>query len=162
MGEPREPSYRVLIVGTVTFAAFVGLMWLVCAPNFIRSGTSKTNGIVNNLRRLDGAKQQWALEHHRTGATEVAREDIAEYVGVPPHKGWVQAVAGERYTLNLLTESPEAELTRAVDGRPKGTRFRLLPEGVRFSVSPLKETNWGLEIISPNTVAAPNAASPHR
>jgi hypothetical protein len=75
-------------------------------------------------------------------------------VGNAAHKGWVQPLAGERYILNLLTELPEAELTRTVDGRPKGTRLRLLPEGVRFSVNPQNQTNWGCEIILPYKNAA--------
>ena len=150
VSELSKSSYRGLIVGTVVCATFVALVWLVCAPNFVKSGTSKTNAIVNNLRQLDGAKQAWALDHQQTGAVEVAREDVVDYVGVSPHRGWVQPVAGERYTLKLLTECPEAELTRSVDGRPKGTRIRLLPEGIRFSVSPQHETNWGCEIILPN------------
>ena len=153
MSEPRRTSCRGPIVGAVICAAFLGLAWLVVAPNFIRSGTSKTHGIINNLRQLDGAKQQWALDHQRPGAVEVTAADIAEYVGVAPHKGWVQPVAGERYVLNLLTESPEAVLTETVDGRTKGTRMRLLPEGIRFSVSPLNETNWGCEIILPKGAA---------
>jgi len=32
---------------------------------------------------------------------------------------------GERYTIKLLTESPEAELTRGLGPLPRGTRFLL-------------------------------------
>lgn len=95
------------------------LLCMLCIPNFVRSGTSKTNAIISNLRQLDGAKQQWALEHGRTGAVIVTTQDIAPYLR------HFKPVAGERYSLRTLLQYPEAQLTREVDGRPKGTVLRL-------------------------------------
>jgi hypothetical protein len=133
------------------------LALLVCIPNFVHSGTTKLNGIISNLRILDGAKQQWALEHNRTGPVEVTREDVAEYLGVGPYEGWVELVAGEQYALRNLTEMPEAELTRDMEGLPKGTRIRLLADGTNNG------TNWRhAEIIPPNKGAETNASAPHR
>lgn len=159
---PKQSCRSGLLFGVVSATVILlACLVLVCLPNFVRSGTSKTHRIITNLKQLDGAKQEWALVHSRTVAVEVAKEDIADYVGARPHKGWVQPVDGERYVLNLLTESPEAELTRPVDGRPAGTRIRLLPYGVPFSVGPLNKTNWACEIILPKS-AVSNAALPHR
>ena|ERR1041385_7910853 len=92
MSQSVQPSPRRLISGAAVFAGFLIVICLVCAPNFIRSGTSKTNAILNNLRQLDGAKQQWAIEHQRTGAVQVAEGDVSEYLRI--HNGWVQPVAG--------------------------------------------------------------------
>ena len=103
---------------------------MLCSVNFVRSGTSKTSAIFSNLRQLDGAKQIWAFEHGRTGAVAVTTQDIAPYL---PH---FTAVAGERYILRTLAEVPEAQLTREVDGRPKGTVLRF-------------GTNDSVEIIGP-------------
>jgi len=120
--------------------ASVTVLWLVCmvcVPNFVRSGTSKTNAIINNLRQLDGAKQQWALDHGRTGAVQVTTQDIAPYLSHShASDGLVKAVAGERYSLKTLIESPEAILTREVDGRPKGTVFRLGTDSIEIIIGP--------------------------
>jgi hypothetical protein len=78
---------------------------------------------------LDGAKETWALEHNKTGAVSVAESDVAPYLGVPSHTGQVQPVAGERYFLKKLNESPEAQLTRKLAGHPKGTIFRFGTNG---------------------------------
>jgi hypothetical protein len=87
--------------------------------------------------QLDGAVQQWALDHGRTGAVVVTREDIAPYLRHSPDtNGWVKSVAGERYILKTITDSPEAHLTRDLEGRPKGTVIRL-------------GTNMHVEIILP-------------
>ena len=122
MSEPKQSSRRIVFTWLV-IAAVAYLVWLVCVPNFPGSRTSKINGIINNLRQLDAAKQQWALDHGRTGAVLVTEQDIAPYVRQPP--GRVRPVAGERYILNRLDQSPQAELTRQLLQRPKGTRFRL-------------------------------------
>jgi hypothetical protein len=154
-----------LISGVVAVVASLVLLALIVLMPYFESThhhrISKLNGIISNLRILDGAKQQWAFEHHRTGAVEVTREDIAAYLRGPAFEGWVQPVAGEQYVLKTLIESPEAKLTCMVDGRPEGTRIRLLPDGTQFSVGRQHETNWGCEIILPNQGTAPSQNSAH-
>ena len=121
-------SLWFILVGVIG----VSLLCMLCSLNFVRSGTSKTNAIFNNLRQLDGAKQTWAFEHGRTGAIVVTTQDIAPCL---PH---FTAVAGERYILRTLAEVPEAQLTHEVDGRPKGTVLRF---GTNDSVEIIGPTN---------------------
>ena len=45
--------------------AFLILFVLVRTSNFVYSGRSPINNIISNLRQIDGAKQQWALENNR-------------------------------------------------------------------------------------------------
>ena len=122
MSEAGQRSPRLLIVCILVVC--VGcLVASLGVPNYVNhnSGPSKTSIIIFNLRQLDGAKQQWALDHGRTGSVVVTEQDIAIYL----KRGGIRPVAGERYILNLLTQSPEAELTHKALGRPQGTRFRL-------------------------------------
>jgi len=125
----------------LVLASVLGLwvLGMLCVPNFVRSGTSKTNAIINNLRQIDGAKQLWAIEHGRTGAVLVTTQDIAPYFRHDQAKeGFLKAVAGERYVIGTLVESPEAQLTREVDGRPKGTLLRLGTNGDELIICPTK------------------------
>jgi hypothetical protein len=41
------------------------------------------NSCVNNLRQLDGAKQQWELENHRTTNDVPTLTDLRTYVARP-------------------------------------------------------------------------------
>ena len=142
---------RSAIVGISILVGLVLLVWLVGKLNFVRSGPSKTGTIIHNLRLIDGAKQEWALEHHQTGAVAISKDDLVPYLKRPPHlDGWVKPVAGERYTIKLLTESPEAQLTRDLGHLPEGTRFLLtesndaivLPQGGADGRQPLSsDTN---------------------
>lgn len=118
--EERSPFERISLV-----LMLVSLALLVLALVGGRQDTrSPTRRIINNLRQIDAAKAQWALEHHQTGAVALSRQDIGRYIGAPGH-GWIRPAARENYTIGLLTEPPEAELTRPVSGLPKGTRVRL-------------------------------------
>jgi len=84
--------------------------------------------MVNNLRQLDGAAEMWVIDHHQTGAVLVAEADLTNYLRRP-----LQPIAGERYVLRPLPESPQVVLTRDVEGRPKGTVICFAANGeVRF------------------------------
>lgn len=133
------PSALGVGAAVAGFLLLAGALCL-CVPSFscVRSGPSRTKCIINNLYNLCGAMQQWASDHGRTGAVAVVQKDVAPYLARSVQlDGWVKPVAGERYILRTLTESPEAQLTREVEGRPKGTVFRL-------------GTNGDVQIILPN------------
>lgn len=38
------------------------------------------NACINNLRRIDGAKEQWALEHKKEAGDLIVISEIYEYV----------------------------------------------------------------------------------
>jgi len=49
----------------VIAAAVIGLFALIAIPNFVREPcTSSGNACINNLRQIDGAKEEWVLEHN--------------------------------------------------------------------------------------------------
>jgi hypothetical protein len=46
---------------------FLFLLAAVCVPNFIRArSTPAKNACYNNLRQIEGAKEQWAMENKKT------------------------------------------------------------------------------------------------
>jgi type II secretory pathway pseudopilin PulG len=62
--------------------AIIGLLAAIAVPNFVRARTvSQTNLCIDNLRMIDGAKQQWALEQGKTGSAVPAGSDIQPYLG---------------------------------------------------------------------------------
>ena len=62
--------------------AIIGLLAAIAIPNFIRARTtSQQNACINNLRQIDGAKQQWALEKKQSSTASPAATDIQPYLG---------------------------------------------------------------------------------
>ena len=52
------------LVEIMIVVAIIGLLAAIAIPNFVRARTtSQKNACINNLRQIDGAKQQWALEN---------------------------------------------------------------------------------------------------
>jgi hypothetical protein len=56
----------------------VGLLAAIAVPNFVGGGPSKTSGIINILRNVDAAKEQWAIEHGYNNKMSPAREITAQ------------------------------------------------------------------------------------
>jgi DNA repair exonuclease SbcCD ATPase subunit len=63
---------------------------------------AKMNACINNLRQVDGAKQQWALENRKTENDIPSNADLAKYLrnGVP------QCPGGGMYTIRSVKDHP--------------------------------------------------------
>ena len=63
------------LVEIMIVVAIIGLLAAIAIPNFVKArATSQANAWYNNLRQLDAAAQQWALE---TGQQQGAQATIA-------------------------------------------------------------------------------------
>lgn len=70
------------LVEIMIVVAIIGLLAAIAIPNFVRARqTSQTNMCIDNLRMIDGAKQQWALEKGQLGTAIPAATDIQPYLG---------------------------------------------------------------------------------
>jgi len=93
------------LVEIMIVVAIIGLLAAIAIPNFVRAReTSRTNACINNLRQIDGAKQQWALETSAApGATPVDADlyGAAAYIRTAP-----DCPAGGTYTIGTLATPP--------------------------------------------------------
>jgi len=70
------------LVEIMIVVAIIGLLAAIAIPNFVRARTTaQTNACINNLRQIDGAKQQWALEAKKVGSVTPVETDIGPYLG---------------------------------------------------------------------------------
>jgi prepilin-type N-terminal cleavage/methylation domain-containing protein len=72
------------LVEIMIVVAIIGLLAAIAIPNFVRARqTSQTNACINNLRLIDGAKQQWALETKQAATATPAADgsDIKPFLG---------------------------------------------------------------------------------
>ncbi|OQB94734.1 MAG: Type II secretion system protein G precursor [Verrucomicrobia bacterium ADurb.Bin118] len=69
------------LVEIMIVVAIIGLLAAIAIPNFVRArSTSQSNACVNNMRQIDAAIQQWALETKAAPTTEVDSEALAPYI----------------------------------------------------------------------------------
>src|SRR4026208_535932 len=65
------------LVEIMIVVAIIGLLAAIAIPNFVKARqTAQKNACINNLRKIDGAKEQWALEN-RAAAGAAVTEDGA-------------------------------------------------------------------------------------
>jgi prepilin-type N-terminal cleavage/methylation domain-containing protein len=70
------------LVEIMIVVAIIGLLAAIAVPNLIKSRiTSETNLCIDNLRMLDAAKQQWALEKGQISTAVPQASDIQPYLG---------------------------------------------------------------------------------
>ena len=102
------------LVEIMIVVAIIGLLAAIAVPNFVRArSTSQTNACINNLRQIDGAKQEWALETRQSETAVPTHADLdvylrrsatADYVACP--SGGNTATFSTSYTLNSVTNAP--------------------------------------------------------
>jgi prepilin-type N-terminal cleavage/methylation domain-containing protein len=70
------------LVEIMIVVAIIGLLAAIAIPNFVKArATSQANACINNLRQIDAAASQFALEQHRTtGSTCSLASDLTPYI----------------------------------------------------------------------------------
>src|SRR4051812_23329769 len=72
------------LVEIMIVVAIIGLLAAIAIPNFVKARTTaQKNACINNLRQIDGAKEQWALETKQAAGTAVnaaAEAEINKYI----------------------------------------------------------------------------------
>src|SRR5437879_4725630 len=70
------------LVEIMIVVAIIGLLAAIAIPNFVKARTtSQQNACINNLRQLDGAKQQWALEKKQPATATPDISEVQPYLG---------------------------------------------------------------------------------
>jgi prepilin-type N-terminal cleavage/methylation domain-containing protein len=96
------------LVEIMIVVAIIGLLAAIAIPNFVKARTTaQKNACINNLRQIDGAKEQWALEAKIAPGTAADETAINAYIkgGAP------SCPAGGTYTYNAVDTLPQCTLS---------------------------------------------------
>ena len=95
------------LVEIMIVVAIIGLLAAIAIPNFVKArATSQANACLNNLRQIDAAKQQWALEKGQVSSATPTDTDIMPYLG---RSGTVMPtcpIGATKYKINAVSVAP--------------------------------------------------------
>jgi general secretion pathway protein G len=102
-----------LITGYIGLAfgiLVIPMMLAIAIPNFVKAReTAQQNACFNNLRQIEAAKQQWAMENNKKATDVPTESDLRPYLGRAP--GMLPVCPqGGHYTIGAVGEQPKCSI----------------------------------------------------
>ena len=100
------------LVEIMIVVAIIGLLASIAIPNMVSArARAQASGCINNLRQIDGAANQFALEQNkRTGETINFPADLTPYIKLNASSSIPGCPAGGTYSLNAVGGQPQCSL----------------------------------------------------
>jgi len=105
----RHRKAGFTLVEIMIVVAIIGLLAVIAIPSFVRARqTTQQNACVNNLRQIDGAKDQYAIENNKKTGDAAASTDIDPYL----KRGYdgIECPAGGTYSIEAIGTDPECSV----------------------------------------------------
>ena len=101
-------SQSAAAVALLPAVAVPGLLAAVAIPNFVKArAASQQNACINNLRQIEAAKQQWALEKNKTANDVPTEDDIKPYL---MNSQMPVCPQGGTYTIGAVGDKPTCSI----------------------------------------------------
>ena len=100
VGNGNQHPTKVFLATAVAVPA--GMLAAVAIPNFVKAReVSQRNACINNLRQINAAKQQWALEKGMPATAMPSQDDLKPYLG---RNRFPVCPQGGHYTVGAVNE----------------------------------------------------------
>ncbi|MBI1785105.1 prepilin-type N-terminal cleavage/methylation domain-containing protein [Candidatus Sumerlaeota bacterium] len=95
------------LVEIMIVVAIIGILIAIAVPGFIRArAQSRMRSCQENLTKIDGAKEQWALENNKAPGASVNQSDLIKTGGAGYLKNMPNEPSGGSYSINAVGEDP--------------------------------------------------------
>ncbi len=101
------------LVEIMIVVAIIGLLAAIAIPNFIKArATAQQNACINNLRQIDGAINEWALENGQSnGAAVGGVATVSAYIKLNAANSVPGCPAGGTYNTANVGSTPQVSCT---------------------------------------------------
>lgn len=96
------------LVEIMIVVLIIGILLAIAVPNFVRAReSSRTKACVANLKQIDAAKEQWAMDNNKSNGDACAMTDL-----VPTYiKSTPSCPSGGTYTVGNVGTNPTCSIT---------------------------------------------------
>ena len=104
------------LVEIMIVVAIIGLLAAIAIPNFVKArATSQANACINNLRQIDAAANEFALERgKKTGDSITYPDDLTPYIKLNANNSIPPCPAGGTYACGTVGNAPTCSLGNTV------------------------------------------------
>lgn len=93
------------LVEIMIVVLIIGILMAIAVPNFVKAReSSRKNSCIANLKQVDSAKEQWAMDNKKDAGATVAMTDLTGstlYLKSDP-----ACPSGGTYTVNVVGTNP--------------------------------------------------------
>ena len=104
------------LIEIMIVVAIIAVLIAVALPNYLKSGTMVEKTIcMNNLKKIDAAIDQWAIEHRKSPGMQPSaseEDEIYNYI----RGGKPLCPAGGEYTIYAVGDKPQVRCTLEEQG----------------------------------------------
>lgn len=96
------------LVEIMIVVLIIGILLAIAVPNFVRAReSSRAKACVSNLKQIDAAKEQWAMDNNKSNGDACAMGDLVpNYIKSTP-----SCPSGGAYTVGDIGTNPTCNIT---------------------------------------------------
>jgi prepilin-type N-terminal cleavage/methylation domain-containing protein len=124
MKENHSPQAGFTLIEIMIVVMLIGLLACIAVPQWVHARTtSQTNTCINNLRQIEAAKAQWALETKQATNSAPLYTDISGYLksNVTCPAGGPGTTFGTSYLINNLNAKAACQIYPVTHALPQDT-----------------------------------------
>jgi prepilin-type N-terminal cleavage/methylation domain-containing protein len=99
----RGSSAAFTLIEIMIVVLIIGVLLSIAVPNFVKTReTTRKQGCIENLHKIQGAKEMWAMDNNEPPTASVASTNLVpEYLRLMP-----QCPSGGAYTVGAVNVKP--------------------------------------------------------
>jgi len=108
------------LVEIMIVVSIIGLLAAIALPNFINArATSRQNACINNLRQIDAAINEWALETSQPAGKVVGSVNtVSAYIKLTSHNRVPRCPAKGAYAVGAVGDNPQVSCSLSTASPP--------------------------------------------